>query len=135
MEALGSIALWKNSSPSALRALAHSCDYAVVLPVRVLLRAGQLPDTLYMLLEGEVEEVKGASPPGRLGPGSAIDVVSMFLNVRVQATYRCISMCTVLAMSAAQYRTIAGHRWLTATMTAQRPALANPVRGENVRWT
>jgi CRP-like cAMP-binding protein len=131
--ALRDVDLWRNCSPAELRELARSCDRADAAPGEVLLRRGRLPDALYMVLDGEVQERDGdESSPRRIGPGSAFDASGMLRRVPARATFTCISRCTLLVMSQAQFRGIAGHSWLTAAIDAQSTdhlvrALAIPV--------
>jgi CRP-like cAMP-binding protein len=90
-----------------------------------------------MLLDGEVtEELAGTSRPGRVGPGAVFDVTGIVLNVPVRATFACLTDCTILAMSAAQFRQVAGHAWTSDAIAAHQPALATwmRMRADWRRW-
>jgi CRP-like cAMP-binding protein len=77
IEWLRGIAPFAHLSPAELRTLASTADRATVASGTVLVSSGHVGRECFVLIDGEVEVVRGGGVLARLGPGNIVGELSM----------------------------------------------------------
>jgi CRP-like cAMP-binding protein len=93
-----------------LEAIARHADELVVPRRTTLLREGGSGIELVLILEGEVEILRGDRVLNRVGPGSVIGEIALVAKVPRTATARTITPVRLLVVTDRVYRSFASRR-------------------------
>jgi CRP-like cAMP-binding protein len=104
LEQLKHVPIFAHCSADELKSLAMNTDEVDLPAGRTLIKEGELNDTFFVLLDGEVEVTVKGQEPRRLGPGSFFGEISMLDRGRATATVVATTPIEALVMSHAQFR-------------------------------
>jgi len=78
-------------------------------PGEEVFREGDIGDSLYIVLSGEAEVVRGESILAHLGPGEVFGEMALIEHTTRSATVRCLSAMDVLRMPQQEFADLAAH--------------------------
>jgi CRP-like cAMP-binding protein len=134
-EALGRVPLFANLSPRYLRRVAELCEEQRYMDGATIVRAGDIGDTFYTILEGEARVV---SPKGRvlnhLYPGDFFGEISLLDGGPRTASVVAETPMVMLGLSRGNFQSLLGAEPAVAVKLLQHSAgmlrrLAHPATG------